>query len=366
MEEKKILIKEADLLKIVGRVVEKWKLIFAVTFCFAIFGMVIALSTARNYTAEVVVAPEASGSSFAGSGIGSLASMMGVDFGANASGDAIYPILYPDIIKSTPFLTSLFDVRVQNLEGTVDTTYYAYLRHYREKTWLDYAKGIPTKTKNWIISLFSSSPALPASPHFNPYMLSKKQKSMVEGINSAIGIFVDKKTDVITLSFTDRDPRVAAAMTDTIMNRLQQEITRYRTKKSIDDCKYIEKMYLESKDSLEISQQRYADFVSRNRNVVNEFILIEKEKLAADKELKTTLHTQWAQQLLLAKAKVQERTPVFVTLKPVTIPVDASSMGRMMRTILFAFLGAVFAIAYVLLKDMAYEAWRKIMHKSEE
>ena len=364
MEEKKNLIKEADLLKMLGSIIESWKLVFLMTLCFAIFGVIISFSTPKEYTAEVVVAPEASGSSFAGSGLGSLASMVGMDLSSNTV-DAIYPMLYPDIIKSTPFLASLFDVRVQNLEGSVDTTYYAYIKDFRERTWLDKAKNVPSNVKNWMTSFLSSSPAAPPSPQFNPYMLSKSQKGMVDRLDKAIGIFVDKKTDVITLSFTDRDSRVAAAMADTIMNRLQQEVTLYRTKKSIDDCRYIERMYHESKDSLDVSQQRYADFVSRNRNVVNEFTLIEKERLDADKELKTTIHAQWAQQLLLAKAKVQETTPVFVTLKPAIIPVAPSSMGRMFSTILFAFVGAVFAILYILMKDTVSSAWSKIWRKSE-
>ncbi len=353
------------MLKMVGRIVERWKFVLVVALCFAVFGVIIAFSTVKEYTAEVVVAPEASGSSLASSGLGSLASMVGMDLGTTTGSDAIYPMLYPDIVNSLPFLTSLFDVRVEDMDGTCDTTYYAYIRHYRPRTWLDNAKSLPGKAKNWVVGLFSSSPMVPLAPDFDPYNLSKQQMRLVKKLNSAINIFVDKKTDVITLSFTEKDPRVAAAMADTIMNRLQQEVTQYRIKKAMDDCRYIEKMYLESKDSLDASQQRYADFVSSNRNVVNEYVIIEKEKLETDKELKTALHTQWAQQLMLAKAKVQEKTPVFVTLKPATIPAEPSSMGRMVKTVLFAFLGAVFAILYILTKDSAMSAWRKIRRKSE-
>lgn len=366
MEEKKILIKEDDLLKVLGDIIARWKFVMTVSLCFAVFGVIIALSTPRSYTAETVVAPETSSSSIAGSGLSSLASMVGVDFGATAGGDAIYPMLYPDIIGSLPFLTSLFDVRVKNEDETCDTTYYAYLKHYRKRTWLDYAKALPSKTINWITGFFSSSTAVSADSRFNPYMLSKSQMRMVETLNSTINIFVDKKTDVITLSFTDRDSRVAAIMADTIMNRLQQEVTRYRIKKASDDCKYIARMYNEAKDSLDISQQRYADFVSRNKNIINEYVIIEKERLEADKELKMALHTQWAQQLLLAKAKVQEQTPVYVTLKPTVIPAIPSSMGRATRVILFALLGGIFAVAYVLLKEPICSKWHKIMRKSEE
>ena len=71
MEEKKALFKEADLLKLVGRIIDKWKFIFIVTFCFSVFGVIIALSTVREYTSEVVVAPESSGSSKISSGVSS-------------------------------------------------------------------------------------------------------------------------------------------------------------------------------------------------------------------------------------------------------------------------------------------------------
>ena len=360
MEEKKALFKETDLLKLVARVIEKWKFILVVTFCFSVFGVIIALSTVRKYTAEVVAAPESSGSSLSNSGLGSLASMMGINMGLGESSDAIYPLLYPEIVSSLPFLTSLFDVRVEDIDGNVDATYYTYLKHYRKETWLDYVKKIPGKAVGSIKGLFGSSQEDEEVQEFNPYMLSKNQMTMVKELNSNIGIFVDKKTNVLSLSFTDRDPRVAAIMVDTIMWRLQHEITEYRTKKANDDCAYIESMYLESKDSLEVAQERYADFVSRNRNIINEYVIVEKERLEAEKNLKTSLHTQWAQQLLLARAKVQEKTPVFVTLKPAVIPAIPSSMGRSLMLLLFTFVGGIIAVMYVLLKDSFVSIFRKL------
>lgn len=360
MEEKKALFKETDLLKLVARVIEKWKFILVVTFCFSVFGVIIALSTVRKYTAEVVAAPESSGSSLSNSGLGSLASMMGINMGLGESSDAIYPLLYPEIVSSLPFLTSLFDVRVEDIDGNVNATYYTYLKHYRKETWLDHVKKIPGKAVGSIKGLFGSSQEDEEVQEFNPYMLSKNQMTMVKELNSNIGIFVDKKTNVLSLSFTDRDPRVAATMVDTIMWRLQHEITEYRTKKANDDCAYIESMYLESKDSLEVAQERYADFVSRNRNIINEYVIVEKERLEAEKNLKTSLHTQWAQQLLLARAKVQEKTPVFVTLKPAVIPAIPSSMGRSLMLLLFTFVGGIIAVMYVLLKDSFVSIFRKL------
>ena len=364
-EQKKKLLNEADLLALVGKLLSRWKFISVATFCAAIFGVIIALSTVKSFTTEVVVAPESSSSSFSSSGIGSLASMVGLDFGMGDGSDAIYPMLYPDIVSSLPFLSALFDVRVRDLDGNVDTTYYAYLKHYQQRTWLDGVKELPGKAVAWVKSLASSSESVAAGNVFNPYNLSKSQMKMVDDLNGKITVFVDKKTNVLTVSFTERDPRVAAIMAETITLNLKKEITEYRTKKAVDDCDYIESLYVEAKDSLEVAQKRYADFVDSHKNVTKELVIIERDRLMADKELKTTIFSQWAQQLLLAKAKVQEKTPVFVALKPASIPVRASSISRAMMVILYAFLGFIFSAAYVLFKEQVIALWYKISRKEK-
>ena len=100
--------------------------------------------------------------------------------------------------------------------------------------------------------------------------------------------------------------------------------------------------------------------MDRNRNVTQERFLVEKERLAADRDLKNSLYMQWAQQLQLSKAKVQEYTPAFTTLKPATVPALPSSMSRSMMVILYTFFGGALAIAYVLLKDYVVEVFHKL------
>ena len=359
---KKPLLKEADLLQLVGKVLGKWKFILKVTVCFMVIGVVMALSTIKKYTAQVVVAPESSTSGIGG-GLASLASFAGIDM--DAGGDAIYPLLYPDIIQSLPFLCSLFDVNVQSVDGRVDTTYSYYVKNLSKKSWVTAVKKFPKKAINKAISLFKEKEPEGNPYLFDPYRLSKKQMIMIESLNGAINVFVDKKTEVITLSFTDQDPLIAAMMADTIMARLQGRITEYRTKKAIADCTYIEKLYLEAKAEYEKAQDTYAMYVDRNRNVTQERFLVEKERLQADKDMKNSLYTQWAQQLQLSKAKVQEYTPAFTTLKPASVPALPSSMSRSMILVLYTFLGGVFAVAYVLLKEPIVDICKKLFSSKE-
>ncbi|MBE6292660.1 MAG: chain-length determining protein [Bacteroidales bacterium] len=357
---KKPLLKEADLLQLVGKVLAKWKFILKVTICSMLLGLVMALTMIKGYTAQVVVAPESSNSSMMSGGLGSLASMVGFDLGSVGGDDAIYPLLYPDIVQSLPFLSSLFDVNVKSQDGMVDTTYFYYIDKLQKKNWVGVLKNAPKKAVKGLMRLFSSKKMQGDPAVFNPYNLSERQMRMIENLNGAISIFVDKKTNVITLSFTDQDPLIAAIMVDTIMCRLQDQITAYRTKKVVDDCAYIEKLYQKSKADYEKAQETYASYVDRNRNVTQERFLVEKERLEADKDLKNMLYTQWAQQLMLAQAKVQEYTPVFVTLKPAAVPALPSTMRRSMVLILYTFFGGVLAVAYVLLKEPFVNVYRKL------
>ena len=364
-ENKKELLKEKDLMKMIGQVLARWKFVLVVATCFAVLGIVIAVSTVKTYTVDVVVAPEASSSS-SSSGLSSIASMVGLDLGAGASDEALYPMLYPDIAGSLPFLAGLLDVQVKTLDGSIDTTYLAYKKVYEKRTWLDAVKSAPSDMVSYMKSLFTSGGNADEAQQVDADRLTEPQMRMLEKLQGVFDIFVDKKTNVITISFSDRDPLVAATMADTITNRLQHVVTEYRTRKAMAYCDYVEKMSREANDSLEAAQKRYADFVDRNRNVTSEHVLIEKERLEADKELKASVNTHWAQQLQLARAKVQESIPVFVTLQPASVPALPSSMGRTTMTVLITFLGVVLAVVYIFLAEPLARLRKKRAEENRE
>ncbi|MBQ8336758.1 MAG: chain-length determining protein [Bacteroidaceae bacterium] len=360
-DKKKQLLKEADILDMFAKVVSQWKFVAVVTGCFIIFGLVVAIGSVKDYTAEVVVAPETSSSSQLGAGLGSLANMFGVNMNTVTDEDAIYPELYPDIIQSLPFLSSLFNVNVVSPKNDIDTTYFYYITNQQKLSWFEHIQKWIADTKDDFMVWTGLSKVDSCIAVFNPYQLSKKQMGAVDKLNGKIGIFVDKKTNVITLSFTDRDPLIAAIMADTIMSRLQQNITEYRTRKSIADCEYIQNMYDEAKREYDTAQEKYAIYCDRNQNVYLERYLVEKERLETDKEMRYQLYLQWAQQLQLAKAKVQEYTPAFTTLKPAAVPALPSSMRRLYILAIYAFLGLICSVSYILFKDKIKNVFRTII-----
>jgi uncharacterized protein involved in exopolysaccharide biosynthesis len=307
------------------------------------------------------VAPESSETNSFAENLGSLASMVGVDLGSS-TGDAIYPLIYPDIVSSLPFLTSMMDVNVTTQDG--ETAKYSYYQaKLQKKYWFKEVLKTPKRLIGRLIKLFKKKGNLGDPYVFDLYRLSEEQLLQVEALKGKISVFVDKKTEVITLSFTDSDPEVAAVMAETIEKELEKRVTEYRTKKAQADCQYMEKLYNESKIEYEKAQTEYADFVDHNRNVTLERVLIEKQRLEDEKDLKHTLYSQWAQQLLLSQAKLQHYTPVFTTIKPAVVPAIPSSLRRLILLALYCFLGFAIAVGWVLLKNPIRSIKDKIIKK---
>ena len=84
--------------------------IFIIKACIigGVIGLVVAFSIPKVYDSTVTFAPETQQKM--GSGVSSLASMMGVSF--DNSIDAISVEMFPDVVKSTPFIFPLFDIQI--------------------------------------------------------------------------------------------------------------------------------------------------------------------------------------------------------------------------------------------------------------
>lgn len=105
---------EIDLIELAQKVWAERKLLFKACGIAALIGVVVAFSIPKEYSTKVTLAPESSSKTGGGS-MGALAAMAGINIGGASSGeDALSPELYPDIVKSTPFLLELFDVKVKD------------------------------------------------------------------------------------------------------------------------------------------------------------------------------------------------------------------------------------------------------------
>lgn len=148
---------EIDLIELAQKVWADRKMLYKVCGIAAVIGLIVGFSIPKEYSTEVTLAPESASKVNAGS-MGALAAMAGINLGGSVGEDALSPELYPDIVKSTPFLLELFDVRVKDQKGKIDTTLYAYLDKYQRSPWMGAVMSAPFKALGWTLSLFKDKP----------------------------------------------------------------------------------------------------------------------------------------------------------------------------------------------------------------
>jgi uncharacterized protein involved in exopolysaccharide biosynthesis len=323
MEENKIKkSREIDVIGIINKVLAEKKLLGLFLLVFAFLGVIVALNTPKSYTSNVVLAPELSGAGSMSQNISDLASMVGVDLNSSgASVDAIYPEIYPDVVSSTDFILQLFDAKVKTEDDSVKT-YYQHLSQDNFTPFWDYPLV-------WIGKLFPSKPAENIKKAgIDSFHLTKQQNGICNGIRGSITCQVDKKTSVITISVRDNDKVVSAIMADTIQSLLKKYITMYRTKKARNDLAYTQKLFEETKLQYIQAQQRYGSYADANEDVILESFKAKRDEMENEMQLRYNMYNQVAQQLQMAKAKVQERTPVFTVIQSASIPLQASTTPR--------------------------------------
>ena len=347
MEEKKE--KDAIDLGLIAKILyEKRKKFFIMWPIVTALSILWIIPQPRYYNCSVSLAPESNGKDVGG-GLASMASSFGINLGGNG-GDAIYPLLYPDLLGSNKFIVSLFDIRVKTDDGTVDTDYYTYLTKHQKKNWLTQPFK---KAKNAIVNLFVSEEKTVGGKgkKIDSFRLSERDYKLVELVKTNITCDVDKKTDVVTITVQDQDRLVSAILADSVKQRLQNFIIEYRTSKARLDLDHYEELAASAKKDYEVSVAKYSEYCDANQDIVLQSSISERDKLEADMQLKYNTYNALCTQVEVAKAKMQERTPAFTTLKTATVPIKPAGPKRMIFVVGMLMLGTI-ATSLWLVRDI--------------
>ncbi len=345
---------EIDWMEILRKIIAIRKTLYKAAGVGLVLGIIIALSIPKQYTVTVTLSPEMGGDS-KGGGLASLASSFLGGAATSGNNDALNVTLAPDIVASTPFVLELFNTRVQTLDGKLDTTLVAYLDE-QKTPWWGYIKAAPSLLIGALKSLIIETKDS-VSTEINPFQLTKKEAAKVVKLKQAITANVDKKTAMTTITVTLQDSKVTAIVADSVVGKLQQYIIDYRIKKAKEDCAYLEELYKERQQEYYQAQSKYAHYFDTNRNIAFQSVRAEQERLQNDMNLAYQVYSQVAQQLQVARAKIQEEKPVFAVVEPATIPLEPSSSSKKIILIGIIFITICFTCAWQILGK---PQWSKI------
>ena len=343
--------KEIDILAMLYKLWSNKKLILIWCMWGVLAGLIIAFSIPREYTTKVKLAPEAKSRTATLSGsLGALASMAGISASGNSSSDAVYPQLYPDIVESVPFIMSLLEVPVTDKKDR-EFSVKDYILEETGRPWWGYVIGAPRMAVKLITGNKKEESQEDAdslsSSHHN-FKLSFQEDAIVREIRNRVKANVDQKTNVITITVEMQDPMVSAILADTVVSRLREYITNYRTNKARKDLEYAQKLNDEAQHEYYDAQQRLADYIDRNQNLATQSARIARERLENESSLAFNLYNETSLQVQNAKSRVQETTPVYTEITPVTVPLRPTSPRKGLIIGGCTFLAFVVCCAWIL------------------
>lgn len=342
--------KEIDLIELVHIVWEqksklcKWGAVGLVA------GIIIALSMPKEYKTVVQIAPE--GTTQNGQGqMGGIAAMMGVNIGGTATAGVTEKI-YPEIVKSTPFLLEFANIEVQNKDNQ-KMSLFEYLSKEQKAPWWSYIISAPMNAVGWVKGLLSADkPQNEAGDSIDIFNLSGELREFTTNLSSRIAVEDDKKTSIFKVSAKMQDPLISAVVADSLVSKLQRYMTSYRTSKARADLEMNQKMLDEARQQYYVADEIYATSMDRNQNLVMQSAKVKIERLQNERDLAFSVYQQLATQVEMSKVKLQEETIIATIIEPASVPLIADSPNKKMIVIAFTFLAVFAAAGVVVVKSL--------------
>ena len=342
---------EIDLIELLKKVYLEKKFILKTSILAALFGIVYALFQPNEFTSSTTFIPQlSSGVKTGGSSLSGLASLAGINIGSMESSSEFPPTLYPQVVNGIPFQLDLLSSEITSYNKVSNVKDYFLEKKSSFNVFgiiKKYTIGLPSlilgSFKNQEVQLVESE----------IFSVSDEDQKLFDTLNKALSLSLNEKEGFITISFTDNNKNVAAQLTQISQNLLQEKIIEFKNKSSKEMLDFALKQYSEKKESYETLQDEKAIFVDKNINISSSLFQNKLSRLESEVNISELIVQQLASQVEQAKLQVNKDTPVFTTIKPVTIPFERSAPKRSLIVITFLFLGFVLSCGYVLVKEPA-------------
>ena len=347
---------EIDLIKLLKKVWISKRFILKCTSFFMLTGLIVALLRPIEFTASTTFIPQTSDSK-SGSSLSGIASLAGINLGGGATGGEIPPTLYPQILNSVSIQRSIIEIIIPS---NMDSISYSDYLNNKPTSILSLLKKYTIELPSVIKRAFSKNKTLPIITRNNPMIVSSKEKKLFNIISEQIALSVNEKDGYVNLSVTTDDPTIAAILTKKVKEILQKQIIDYKIQHGKEYLNFTQKQYNEKQKEYFILLDEVAKAKDQNKIIISERYQNQFKQKEGELLIAQSVYQELAKQLEQAKLQVAKDTPIFSTIKPVTIPTERSAPRRSIILLIWSFLGFIASIGIVIIKNPILNIWKEI------
>ncbi|MEX1268580.1 MAG: Wzz/FepE/Etk N-terminal domain-containing protein [Balneolaceae bacterium] len=371
---------DTNRLKLSDLFITTWKdrkIILIITAVFAVYGILVSLATSEEFTSTSSMMPNMEqGSRLSGAfqQFSGLLGNVGIDPGSMSN--EIDAGLYPEIIYSTPAMYNLIysEIYSPDLDSTLTVKDYM-LEHRQTSTLVKITGGllrytvhlpltIAGKTYGFLTSLLTGGEQqreqttastlqdneVSGASNISMRRLSIEEYNFIRDMKEKINVERNRDTGLFMVGVSMPEPEISAQVTQSVVNYLTHYITEYRTEKLVRNLEFINASYSDAEEEFVKVQNALTDFRDRNQNISTARLLAEEQRLQSEYQLKFDLLNSIAQKREETRINLEEETPVFNILEPVSIPTGRSKPARAMMTVTYTAFGFLAALFWVYLR----------------
>lgn len=383
------------------------KMILLVMLAFAVYGAFRSLAAPEEFTSAATITPVMEQQTQLPSFLQQFSGMMGGAGLTAGAADQIQVQLYPEIIFSSGSMYNLIHqpIEVASLDSSV--TVMDYMTVYREPsmlsrvtgTLLDYTIHLPFTLIKHAYSLFRYvlSFIIGEAPEANragnvgqaaggpttgqdrvnvlsevvdpdniekidpdelsrqldlnaPMRMTVEEANFVDEMTDRISTEMDAETGLFRIEVRMPDPEIAAQVNRLALNYLTAYVINYRTEKSLRNLNFISgRNEIAKQDYLE-AQKELSEFQDSNLGMLNARARAEEQRLNSEFQLRFDLYNVLRQRLEEARIQVEEQTPVFNFMEPVSVPPGRSSPRRVLTVVLYTVVGGALSVFWLFIR----------------
>lgn len=320
-----------------------------------ILGLFFAIFSPKEYKSESKLMPEYSSNTQSGASslLEQYGGLLGISSDTyNSSSNAIRVDLYPAIVSSLDFQIKLAETKFYIPSYDTTVSLITYFNAVKKPGLFDFIQGYTIGLPGKILGLFRSTSneaitneAISDSSKF--LTLSKAEFEVIRFLQSKVRADLDEESGIVTVSAVLDDPILASLVTEHTINELTKYLTEYRTQKIKIDLEYIEDQLRKSKNRFEEAQEELAAFREQYQGTLSIRNQTEQQRLNSEYQLAFNLYNSFSQKYEESRLKLQEETPLFKVLEPVTVPIDDEASGAK-TLIVFFLISGILSIGWIL------------------
>ncbi len=180
--------------------------------------------------------------------------------------------------------------------------------------------------------------------------LTEEQNKIYQFLSKSVMLDANAKEGYLTFSTTMPEPVLAAEVGQLAQDLLQKFVIDFKTQKSKQELGFIQERYDVAKSEMERKQYNAAASTDRTKFLTTTTAQIGSTRAQTNFQISNAVFMELAKQLEQAKIQVKKDTPTFTIVQPVTIPIEPSGSGKMMKLIIALFLGVVAGMGIIFVK----------------